>query len=55
MWANLMGYYMYVGGSNPVGEKRTFQSSGPRISYDYQAPIREFGTLGTVMQETKKI
>ena len=52
--ANLMGYYMYVGGSNPVGEKRTFQSSGPRISYDYQAPIREFGTLGTVMQETKK-
>ena len=52
--ANLMGYYMYVGGSNPVGEKRTFQSSGPRINYDYQAPIREFGTLGTVMQETKK-
>ena len=51
---NLMGYYMYVGGSNPVGEKRTFQSSGPRINYDYQAPIREFGTLGTVMQETKK-
>lgn len=52
--ANLMGYYMYVGGSNPVGKKRTFQSSGPRINYDYQAPIREFGTLGTVMQETKK-
>ena len=52
--ANLMGYYMYVGGSNPVGKKRTFQSSGPRINYDYQAPIREFGTLGNVMQETKK-
>lgn len=52
--ANLMGYYMYVGGSNPVGQKRTYQSSGPRISYDYQAPVREFGTLGTVMQETKK-
>lgn len=52
--ANLMGYYMYVGGSNPVGQKRTYQSSGPRVSYDYQAPIREFGTLGTVMQETKK-
>lgn len=45
---------MYVGGSNPVGQKRTYQSSGPRISYDYQAPVREFGTLGTVMQETKK-
>ncbi|MDL2255099.1 beta-galactosidase [Parabacteroides sp. OttesenSCG-928-K15] len=51
---NLMGYYMYVGGSNPVGEKRTFESSGPRVSYDYQAPVREFGTLGDVMYETKK-
>lgn len=52
--ANLMGYYMYTGGSNPVGEVSTFQSSGPRVNYDYQAPVREFGTLGTVMQETKK-
>lgn len=52
--ANMMGYYMYVGGTNPVGKISTYQSSGPRVSYDYQAPIREFGTLGTVMQETKK-
>lgn len=52
--ANMMGYYMYVGGTNPVGKTSTYQSSGPRISYDYQAPVREFGTLGTVMQETKK-
>lgn len=52
--ANLMGYYMYAGGTNPVGRVSTYQSSGPRISYDYQAPIREFGTLGTVMRETKK-
>lgn len=52
--ANLMGYYMYVGGSNPVGKEHTFQSSGPRVNYDYQAPIREFGTLGRVMPETKK-
>lgn len=51
---NMMGYYMYVGGTNPVGKISTYQSSGPRVSYDYQAPIREFGTLGTVMQETKK-
>lgn len=50
---NLMGYYMYAGGSNPTGLMNTFQSSGPRISYDYQAPIREFGTLGTVMSETR--
>ena len=52
--ANMMGYYMYTGGTNPVGKISTYQSSGPRISYDYQAPIREFGTLGTVMQESKK-
>lgn len=52
--ANMIGYYMYVGGTNPVGKISTYQSSGPRVSYDYQAPIREFGTLGTVMQETKK-
>lgn len=52
--ANMMGYYIYTGGTNPVGKISTYQSSGPRISYDYQAPIREFGTLGTVMQETKK-
>lgn len=51
---NLMGYYMYVGGSNPVGLTTTMQSSGPRVNYDYQAPIREFGQLGTVMSETKK-
>lgn len=52
--ANMMGYYMYAGGTNPIGKVSTYQSSGPRVSYDYQAPIREFGTLGTVMQETKK-
>lgn len=51
---NLMGYYMYAGGTNPVGQLTTLQSSGPRVSYDYQAPIREFGTLGTVMPEVKK-
>lgn len=52
---NLMGYYMYVGGTNQVGAKTTLQSSssGP-VSYDYQAPIREFGELGKSMIETKK-
>lgn len=52
--ANLMGYYMYAGGSNPVGKLSTYQSSGPRVSYDYQAPVRETGTLGTIMPEVKK-
>ncbi|MFU1855704.1 beta-galactosidase [Sphingobacterium sp. NGMCC 1.201703] len=51
---NLMGYYMYVGGTNPRGEKNTY-GNGPYFGYDYQAPIREFGTLGGVMKETKKL
>ncbi|MBB2949499.1 beta-galactosidase [Sphingobacterium sp. JUb56] len=51
---NLMGYYMYVGGTNPRGEKNTY-GNGPYFGYDYQAPIREFGTLGVVMKETKKL
>ena len=51
---NLMGYYMYVGGTNRVGEITTMESSGGRVSYDYQAPIREFGNWGTVMKETRK-
>jgi hypothetical protein len=42
--SNLIGYYMYHGGSNPVG-KHSFMNeyTVPRISYDFQAPIREFG------------
>ncbi|MCY4780036.1 beta-galactosidase [Sphingobacterium sp. UT-1RO-CII-1] len=52
--ANLMGYYMYVGGTNPRGLTNKY-GIGPYFGYDYQAPIREFGTLGTVMKETKKL
>lgn len=51
---NLMGYYMYSGGSHKVGELNTLQSPAGKVSYDYQAPLREFGTMGTVMQETRK-
>ncbi len=44
--SNLIGYYMYHGGSNPVG-KHSFMNeyTVPRISYDFQAPIREFGQI----------
>lgn len=52
--ANLMGYYMYVGGSNPVGDSYTTEYATPCTSFDYQAPIREFGTMGAVMPEVKK-
>lgn len=44
--ANLLGYYMYHGGSNPVGKHSYLNEyTVPRISYDFQAPIREFGQL----------
>jgi beta-galactosidase len=44
--ANMLGYYMYHGGSNPIG-KHAFlnEFTVPRISYDFQAPIREYGQL----------
>lgn len=45
--ANLIGYYMIHGGSNPVGRHSYLnENTVPRISYDFQAPIREFGQLG---------
>ena len=44
--SNGIGYYMMHGGSNPVlgGQFYNEQASGlPRINYDYQAPLGEFG------------
>ena len=49
---NLLGYYMYAGGLNPVG-KTTMQESRasgypndcPVISYDFQAPVGDMGQL----------
>lgn len=51
--ANMMGYYMYHGGSNPIGKYSTFQESKatnypndyPIINYDFYAPIGEWGQL----------
>ena len=51
--ANLMGYYMYHGGSNLIGNASTFQESKatkypndyPIISYDFFSPIGEWGQL----------
>lgn len=44
---NFVGYYMYRGGSNPRGEKTLYlnESVWPKISYDYQAPIGEYGQI----------
>jgi len=49
---NLLGYYMYTGGLNPVG-RTTMQESlatgypndCPVISYDFQSPIGDMGQL----------
>lgn len=44
--ANWLGYYMYHGGSHPVGKHSYLNEyTVPRISYDFQAPVREFGQL----------
>lgn len=42
--SNVMGYYVYHGGTNPTG-KHAFLNEHrcPRISYDFQAPLGEFG------------
>ncbi len=46
--ANGIGYYMYHGGSTPRGERNYFSDVAigcPIISYDFQAPIGEFGEI----------
>lgn len=52
---NLMGYYVYVGQTDPIGIQYTTARQTARVSNDYQAPIREFGSLGASMIETKKM
>lgn len=44
---NLLGYYMYRGGSNPTGERTPYLNEHgiPKISYDYQAAISQYGQL----------
>ncbi|WP_110931875.1 beta-galactosidase [Paenibacillus bouchesdurhonensis] len=43
---NFIGYYMFHGGTNPVGRDGYMnESTTPRITYDFQAPIGEFGQI----------
>ncbi|GGF90279.1 hypothetical protein GCM10010912_39280 [Paenibacillus albidus] len=43
---NFVGYYMFHGGTNPVGQTGYLnESTTPRITYDFQAPIGEFGQV----------
>jgi len=44
---NFIGYYMFHGGSNPKGKFNTYlnENATPKISYDFQAPLGEFGQV----------
>ncbi len=50
---NLIGYYMYHGGINKIGKYSTLNESKesgypndcPAISYDFQAPLSEYGEI----------
>lgn len=58
---NLLGYYMYHGGTNPDGKLTTLQESKatgylndlPEKSYDFRAPIREYGQISDTLRELK--
>lgn len=57
----LLGYYMYHGGSNPDGKLSTLQESRatgyandlPEINYDFNAPLRQYGTISDNYREIK--
>ncbi len=44
---NLLGYYMYKGGTNPTGLRAPYLNEGQvsKRSYDYQAALGEFGQV----------
>ncbi|MFX3634788.1 MAG: beta-galactosidase [Candidatus Pristimantibacillus sp.] len=52
---NLIGYYMYHGGSNPKGKVNPYTNdlATPKISYDFNALIGEFGQVRESYKHTK--
>lgn len=58
---NLLGYYMYHGGTNPKGKLTTLQESREtgypndytELNYDFRAPIREYGQISDTFREIK--
>lgn len=60
---NLLGYYVFAGGSNPQGVYNTMEENKDEtgswcelspVSYDFQAAIRENGTLNSSYYEVKQ-
>ena len=54
---NFIGYYMFHGGTNPVGRGGIYlnEAQVPKISYDYQAALGEFGQLRQSYSRLKAI
>ncbi|CAN7309703.1 beta-galactosidase [Paenibacillus sp. LjRoot153] len=52
---NMIGYYMYHGGSNPKGKRDLYLNdlATPKISYDFNAMIGEFGQVRESYRRTK--
>ena len=54
---NFVGYYVFHGGSNPLGLKTPYlnENATPKISYDYQAAIGEFGQVRDSYNRLKRL
>ena len=60
---NLLGYYMYHGGTNPEGKLSTLQESRatgypndlPVLSYDFNAPLREYGQISDTWRRIRML
>ena len=54
---NFIGYYMFQGGTNPLGKLGQYlnESQVPKRSYDYQAALGEFGQIRESYSRLKSI
>ena len=54
---NWLGYYMFQGGTNPIGKQGTYlnEAQVPKLSYDYQAALGEFGQIRESYSRLKAI
>ncbi len=61
--ANLIGYYMYHGGVNPMGKFTTLEETPetgyfntlPKMTYDFQTCLRETGKINTSYHYTRRL
>lgn len=62
--SNLLGYYVFAGGTNPHGElygteeeqdETGYWTRTPPKSYDFQAAVKESGELGESYKQVKKL